>query len=87
MKQNLTAKIVASIWLFAIAMSIIWTWVIVFFSNTQTQAPNLTQEELNELLKNYSSWSVNNTWSLNQTWVLNPTQSWTNLEWTWNNNN
>lgn len=70
-RKGLTTKIVAIIWLLAIVVSIIWTWLLIIFSPQETQAPELTQEELQEILNSYS-WTINTqTWTLENPWITN----------------
>jgi predicted Zn-dependent protease len=79
MNKNFVTKLVASIWLFAIILSVIWTWIIIIFSTDQTQAPSdITQEELNKILQNYNTWTTkNNSWEVDSGSVLNLSQTWT----------
>lgn len=62
MKQSKMTKIVAIFALFWIIISVIWTWILVFyemyFSSNNTEV-SLTQEQLQEIIKSYS-WT---TWS------------------------
>lgn len=78
-RNKKTTKIAALVALIAILGSVIWTWVLIivetYFSKTKTEN-NLTQEQLNELLKNYS-------WSLSNSWVANLTNTGTLETLTW----
>lgn len=76
MRKNLLVKIVAIVWLLWIIISVIWTWILAILSwgttdNTQTE--QLTEEQLQELLKNYNTWSTTQTWEINleNTWTTN----------------
>jgi len=68
-KKNMTTKIAALIALIAIFGSIIWTWILIiyetYFSSNSTNKNNLTQEQLQEILKS-SSWSLTSSWEINQ---------------------
>lgn len=64
-RKNVWAKLMALFALFGILVWIIWTWVLIIFElyfqdNTQIEQ-ELTQEQLEELLKAYSG-SLTWTW-------------------------
>jgi hypothetical protein len=62
MRKNLWVKIVASIWLLGIIISVIWTWILALMSWNSTdnveQNTELTEEQLRDLIKNYSTWAT-----------------------------
>ena len=85
MKKNILSKIMAILALVWIIASIIWTGIIlIIFSWTNTNTSNeMIQDDLQELLKKYGSWTetssstltgtLNNTWSIEKsnTWEIN----------------
>ena len=99
MKQNLKIKIAAIIALFWIIIWVVWTWVLViyetYFSNNSinqefnTQDYNeflesLSQEELEELMKDIEETEINNNQNLPQekieNWELNKENNQINLD-------
>lgn len=52
MKKNIAVKIIAGLALFWIILSVVWTWILVFFSsNTTTKIENtLTPEDLQKII-------------------------------------
>lgn len=84
MRKNVWAKIVASIWLLAIVVSIVWSWIVMILSskNTEQNVPEFSQEELNDFLKKYSSWAT--VWT--STWITIGTQTWVTNTWVIENN-
>lgn len=70
-RKNVMAKFAAIVALIAIVSSVIWTWVLVIyetFNSSPNSESSLTQEQLQELLKNYSG-SLSNSWSEFSTWT------------------
>jgi cell division protein FtsN len=67
--KNKWAKIMASLALLSIIMSVIWTWLIILFSWTWNNQVELTQEQIQEIqeLINSQSWTTS-TWELVWTW-------------------
>ncbi len=56
-KQNTLAKVMASVALWAIIASIIWTGLLFVFSSpaaAPSQEQTLTQEEIDQIIQNYS---------------------------------
>lgn len=65
------AKIMASLALLWIIISIIWTWLMVIvWSNKNTSETELTPEQIAEIqsMINSQSWNTS-TWELNWTWI------------------
>jgi len=82
MVKKKVTKIAAIIALIAMFGSIIWTWILIIFETyfSSNKQDFLSQNELNELLKNYS-WSLTSSWTFSWSWV----NTWTNdntLTWT-----
>jgi len=52
MKKNMTVKIIAFLALFWIIISVVWTWILVFFSdNNYTETENtLSPEDLQKII-------------------------------------
>lgn len=87
MKKNIFAKIVAVIALFAIVMSVVWTWILLIYESLNPSSipkkQEINQDELQDILKKYSSWNTlswvitnswninikNSSWSLINTWI------------------
>lgn len=68
--KNKWAQIMAILALIAIIWSILWTWMIVLFSNNSQVETELTQEQIEqiqELIKS-QSWTTS-TWELNSSWT------------------
>lgn len=70
-KNNLAAKIFAILALFWIFISIVSTWILFIFWNTNENQieKELTKEQLDDIIKNYNLSS--NTWTINSTWATN----------------
>jgi len=77
MKKNKTNQIVATFALFWIIVWIIWTWILVIFSNNPgyDSEITLTPEQIQELMQSQS-------WVSLWTWVTIQTSTWINI-WTW----
>jgi len=71
MKKNILAQITAIIALIAIIMSVVWTWILLIYEslNPSTKKQEITQDELQNLLKKYSSWNTIS-WTLSNSWVI-----------------
>ena len=76
MKKNRTIQLVAGFALFWIFIWIIWTWVLVLFSNNNSYDSEikLTPEQIQELINSQSG-------VIQWTWVTLSTNTWTNI-WT-----
>jgi len=79
MKKNKVTQIIAAFALFWIIIWIVWTWLLVLFSNNQpyNSEVTLTPEQIQELIKSQSG-------AIAGTGITIETNSWTNI-WTWEN--
>lgn len=74
MKKNKISRFIALIALLSIVIWIVWTGILIVFSPTASNnsIDSLTQEQLQELIKFYSTWwTTADSWSLNLSWSLN----------------
>jgi len=64
MKQKLATKIIAWLAFFGIVLSIVWTWLLIIFNDTQTQ--EITPEQLAEIqhMIDSQSWAMSHSWEL-----------------------
>ena len=70
MRRKSSAKIVAIFALLWIILSIIGTWILIFFSWEKNNTETLTQEQLQELINKSNSGAVIET----NTWVSDDTE-------------
>lgn len=98
MKKNGLAKVFAIFALVWIAVSVVWTWILVLVSSNEVTQQTFTQEELNDMIQ-ISTWAVSSgsldseelisNWEVS-TWTLE-VSSWASVEevisWTWELNN
>lgn len=81
MKKSFYSKLTAIIALLAIVASVVWTWVLMIYESLNPPKQEITQKQIQELLKNYS-WSLDSTWiTLDSSWILINTLSWETNTW------
>ena len=73
--KNKWAKIMATVALFGIMISTLWTWLIIIFSGNWDNQVEITQEQIEQIqqIMDSQSWAISS-WTLVWTWELT---------WTW----